>query len=109
MRRFYRDVIGLTPRTDREQHLSFAWGPPPHDVRLTIAVHDAIEGGTREPERIMLHLGVDDIHATADRLRGSGVAFTREPEQEPWGGWIATFHDPDGNTMQLLQALPDAG
>ena len=32
-----------------------------------------------------------------------GVTFTREPSQEPWGGWIATIRDPDGNVVQLLQ------
>ena len=164
MRRFYIDTLGLAPRTDRAEFVSFAWGgipgggtgaasPPeieaaweryddvrsalrralfirgssrrdellraseearahivralagagPQDVRLTISVHGDIEGAARDPLRVMINLGVDDIHAVAARLRASSVEFTRPPEQEPWGGWIATFADPDGNIVQLLQ------
>jgi predicted enzyme related to lactoylglutathione lyase len=51
----------------------------------------------------MPHLGVDDIHSEADRLGEAGVEFIRQPEQESWGGWVATFRDPDGNILQLLQ------
>ncbi len=28
-----------------------------------------------------------------------------KPEQESWGGWVATFKDPDGNVLQLLQLV----
>ena len=38
--------------------------------------------------------------------RAMGDAFTRPPGREPWGGLVATFADPDGNTLQLLQ-LPE--
>jgi predicted enzyme related to lactoylglutathione lyase len=51
----------------------------------------------------MVNFAVDDIHAAHARLAAAGVTFTREPGQEPWGGWVATFSDPDGNTLQLLQ------
>lgn len=109
MRRFYVETLGLAPRSDRDAFVSFAWGTDvgagagPQDVRLSISVHAEVAGAARDPLRVMLNLGVDDIHAVATRLRAGGVEFTRPPEQEPWGGWIATFHDPDGNTIQLLQ------
>ena len=51
----------------------------------------------------MPHLGVDDIHGECRRLQEEGVEFIRPPEQEHWGGWIATLKDPDGNILQLLQ------
>ena len=35
-------------------------------------------------------------------VKDQGVEFIREPEREDWGGWIATFLDPDGNVLQLL-------
>jgi len=54
----------------------------------------------------MVNLAVDDIRAAHARLVGAGVTFRRPPEREAWGGWVATFADPDGNTLQLLQ-LPD--
>ena len=51
----------------------------------------------------MINLGVDDIHAEHNRLSDAGVVFIRPPERESWGGWVATFQDPDGNLLQLLQ------
>lgn len=99
MATFYRDVLGLTPRSDRPGFINFAWG----DTRLTISTHSEISGPATDPLRIMVNLTTLDIHATADRLHGHDVEFVREPSQEPWGGWIATFHDPDGNTVQLMQ------
>lgn len=106
MRHFYVDTLGLAPRHDREHFVNFQWGTPPDDLRLTLSVHPEIEGASRDPLRLMINLAVDDIHAVAERLRSKGVEFTRPPEQEPWGGWVATCHDPDGNTVQLLQPAP---
>jgi predicted enzyme related to lactoylglutathione lyase len=105
MRAFYVDTLGLAPRSDRDGFVSFVLSAPdgPDDVRLNVSVHREIEGAARDPLRIMLLLRVDDIHATAARLQSAGVVFMRPPEQEPWGGWIATFPDPDGNVVQLLQ------
>lgn len=99
MRAFYIETLGLTPRSDREHFVNFDWGAQ----RLTVSVHEGVSGAARDPLRLMINLGVDDIHAAAARLSSNGLKFTRTPEQEPWGGWVATFHDPDGNTLQLLQ------
>jgi catechol 2,3-dioxygenase-like lactoylglutathione lyase family enzyme len=99
MRRFYVELLGLRPRSDRDGFVNFAWG----DQRLTIAVHDDVAGPARDPLRVMLNLRVDDIAAVHRRLRGAGVAFSRPPEAEAWGGRVATFADPDGNTLQLMQ------
>ncbi len=102
MRAFYVDALGLTPRSDRERFVNFDWG----GQRLTVSVHEGVSGPARDPLRLMINLDVDDIQAVAARLSANGVEFTRQPEQEPWGGWVATFADPDGNTLQLLQT-PD--
>jgi predicted enzyme related to lactoylglutathione lyase len=100
MARFYRDTLALPVRTARDGFVSFAW---PGDVRLTVTVHDRVDGVAHDPDRLMINLHVADIAAVAARLGDAGVTFDRHPEREPWGGWIATFHDPDGNTLQLLQ------
>jgi catechol 2,3-dioxygenase-like lactoylglutathione lyase family enzyme len=46
---------------------------------------------------------VDDIQAAHQRLAAAGVVFEAAPEQQAWGGWLATFRDPDGNALQLAQ------
>ena len=99
MAAFYRDVIGLVPRSDREGFVNFEFGR----TRLTIARHSAVAGISGDPLRVMVNLEVPDIDPVYERLLAAGVNFTRPPEQEPWGGWIATFTDPDANTVQLMQ------
>lgn len=103
MRAFYVDTLGLHPRSQRHGFVNFEWG----ETRLTISVHPDVSGATRDPLRMMINLAVSDISSAHARLAATGVGFSRPPEQEPWGGWIATFADPDGNTLQLMQ-LPDA-
>lgn len=96
---FYRDTLGLTPHSVRPDFVAFSFG----DVRLSLGRHSEVTGPSRDPYRIMVNLAVEDIQAVTVRLRQRGVAFVREPEQEQWGGWVATFRDPDGNMLQLLQ------
>ena len=105
LRAFYAGTLGLTPRADRPGHVNFQWG----GVRLTIGVHDEVRGANADPRRAILNFAVADIEAAAARLRAAGVAFVREPSAEPWGGRIATFEDPDGNTLQLMQLPPGHG
>ena len=99
MARFYRDRLGLTPRTSKPDFINFDWG----GVRLSVSVHDRVSGVSRDPLRIMVNLAVDDIRAVHARLERAGVVFTRVPEAEEWGGQVASFLDPDGNLLQLLQ------
>jgi predicted enzyme related to lactoylglutathione lyase len=99
MSRYYRDQMGLTPRTSKPDFINFDW----NGVRLSVSVHDRVRGATREPFRIMVNLAVDDIDAVHARMAAAGVPFTRPPEREDWGGRVASFTDPDGNMIQLMQ------
>ena len=99
MVRFYRDTLGLAPRSAKADFINFDWS----GVRLSVGLHGGVRGPNRDPLRLMINLTVTDIHAVHDRLVRAGVVFTRAPEREDWGGWVATFPDPDGNTLQLLQ------
>jgi predicted enzyme related to lactoylglutathione lyase len=96
---FYRDVLGLKPRSVKAGFANFEWGR----FRLSIGRHSRVKGQSSEPERIMVNFSVGDIESMYRRLRSAGVEFIRPPEREKWGGWVATFRDPDGNTLQLLQ------
>jgi predicted enzyme related to lactoylglutathione lyase len=99
---FYAQELGLISRSARPDFISFDW----KGVRLSVAVHDRVNGPARDPLRIMVNFAVDDIHAVHERLTRAGVVFTRPPEREDWGGTVATFADPDGNTLQLFQLPP---
>ena len=97
--RFYQNTLGLVPHSVRPRFVSFKFG----NFRLGIGLHQEVAGKSTEPLRIMVNLGIDDIHVEYHRLITKGVDFIRPPEKEHWGGWIATFQDPDGNTLQLIQ------
>ncbi len=99
MARFYRETLGLAPRSDKADFINFDW----NGVRLSVGVHAGIGGASRDPLRLMVNLTVTDIAAVHARLVRAGVVFTRAPEREEWGGWVATFADPDGNVLQLMQ------
>ena len=103
MRSFYADILGLSVRSVRKEFINFEL----NSFRLTIAVHSEIKNSARDPLRIMINLGTARIQETYNMLTNKGVSFLREPEQESWGGWIATFTDPDGNIIQLLEE-PDS-
>ena len=96
---FYRDILEMTPHSVRPGFVAFSWG----DIRLSISRHDQVSGKAKDPFRVMINLGVQDINGVYQRLKDRQVAFIRPPEQERWGGWVATFNDPDGNVLQLLQ------
>ena len=101
MFQFYNDVLQLPFHSRHEGFITFELG----DVRFNIGLHHLVQGLSEDPFRFMPHLGVDDIQAEAERLQTHGVEFIRQPEQESWGGWVATFQDPDGNILQLLQLV----
>ncbi|MBI4339107.1 MAG: VOC family protein [Chloroflexi bacterium] len=96
---FYRDVLGLAVHSWRPSFVAFTVG----ETRLSIGKHDGVVGPTRDPYRIMVNFGVKDIHLAYHELRAKGVEFLRLPQREHWGGWVATFQDPEGNILQLLQ------
>ena len=102
MARFYRDQLGLTPRSSKADFINFDWG----GVRLSVSVHDRVTGTSKDPFRIMINLAVDDVRAVHARLTSAGVVFVRPPETEDWGGQVASFLDPDGNLVQLFQLPP---
>ena len=99
MYRFYHDVMAFPLHSRHEEFIAFQLG----ELRFNIGLHSSVSGTSRDPFRIMPHLGVENIHQEHQRLLKEGVEFLRPPEQEHWGGWIATFKDPDGNILQMLQ------
>ena len=52
MARFYRDTLGLTPRSSKGDFVNFDWS----GVRLSVGVHDRVRGASRDSLRVMIHL-----------------------------------------------------
>ena len=50
-----------------------------------------------------LSFTVADIQSTYAEMLAKGITFTGRPERQGWGGMLATFKDPAGNQLQLVQ------
>ena len=96
---FYKNLLGLTVHSIRPNFVTFDLG----GERFNIGTHDKVSGKAKDPYRIMLNFEVDDIYEISNKLLANNISFLREPEKEHWGGLVATFSDPDGNILQLLQ------
>jgi predicted enzyme related to lactoylglutathione lyase len=95
---FYRDVLGLKPEMETEGFVVFRLD----GAQLAIGAHSKVQGRSLDPNRVMVNFQVEDCQGEFERLREQGVDFVRTPEKEE-GIIIATFLDPDGNTLQLFQ------
>ena len=99
MAAFYRDILELPVHSTRPHFVAFQL----RDARLSVGTHSQVHGPAKESVRVTVNLAVADIHAVYQKLTARGVVFDRRPEREHWGGWVASFRDPDGNLLQLLQ------
>ncbi|MGI8927223.1 MAG: VOC family protein [Tepidiformaceae bacterium] len=103
LQKFYREVVGLPPQEGMgEGALILSAG-----ATLIFDGHSETHGPTKEPQRVLLDLFVEDLAAEQRRLEGQGVKFIRSAGQEYWGGVISTFLDPDGNYCQLMEFRPE--
>jgi predicted enzyme related to lactoylglutathione lyase len=98
MSNFYIDVLGLNPKSLRENFINFEW----QDLKLSISVHENVTATSKDPFRIMINLELEDIFTIYNDLLAKGVEFIRKPEEESWG-LVASFYDPDHNIIQLIQ------
>ena len=79
---------------------SFRW----NDFKFSIGEHSNITNQiNQDPYRFMINFDVNEIDDIIKNLKVKNVEVLRNPEKEHWGGFVATFKDPDGNIIQLLQ------
>ena len=79
-----------------------------HYARFELPVGDATFSVhlTDSPLRsnTVVYFEVDDLLATAQRLKANGVVFSAEPEKQSWLWHEARLHDPSGNEICLYHA-----
>jgi len=93
---FYGDVLGLELVSRAgDGWAEFRAGP----VRL--ALHGTEE--SRLPPGGTIVFRVDDLDDATSTLRQRGAVFDGHEAEVPGVGRFATFHDPDGNPVQLIE------
>jgi len=104
---FYRDVLGL-PLQFQEERFGYA-SFTPEGARFGLARIDASDPESRSllGRHTGVGWGVPDLKTAHEELKVKGVRFTMAPTQQPWGGFMATFADPDGNLFYLDQLRED--
>jgi len=96
---FYRDTLGLSVGMEAP---GFVILGDPNGPGVALGTHSDVHGRAVDPARHMVGFETDDIQGDCARLKTAGVKFIEEPN-EMGAGWIATFEDPEGNLVQLLQ------
>lgn len=91
---FYRDVVGLSPvRRAGDGWAEFDAGP----VRL------ALHGGPAQPGGGTAVFRVEDLDAARHLLEQRGARFDEHVGEVEGFARFATFRDPDGNALQIIE------
>jgi len=94
---FYEQTLGLQKKYAFKDYAGFDCGGVEIGLKTWGQLEDPRQG---EP---VIDLFVQDLDQAYHELSDSGVIFSQEPTETPWGARIAIFSDPDGNTLQLTE------
>ena len=108
-RQFYAGPLGLALKADGSAYGNcvFAAGAAELVVE-SVAVDAPAEDRALVGRFTGLSFTVQDLAAKHRELVDLGVHFTGAPERQGWGGILATFQDPSGNELQIVQPPPSA-
>ena len=94
---FYEKALGLSKKYEYPSYAGFQCG----------GVEIGLRPGRKEKGHIedapSIEFFVDNIDSVYEALKKKGVNFVKEPHDEPWGGREASFLDPDGNLLEIVQ------
>lgn len=97
---FYRDVVGLKlVRRDGSQWAEFATEP------VRFALHGATEGHPVRSGGAAVMFRVDDLDRARRTLQEKGVEFDEHSGEVEGFVRFATFRDPDGNRVELIEHI----
>ena len=100
---FYGDLLGAV-QTERvpEDGPAFFVGLTIGDSAIGVV---AVDDAPADTGRILLSVEVDDVDARLPRVAELGGRVTGGPNDMPWGQRVLHIADPDGNPVNLTQAL----
>lgn len=98
LRAFYEDVLELPVEWSDENIVILNTG----SCKIGIERNDP-EEDLKSTCFLGISFDTDDIARTVETLKSRNVAFVGEPAKQYWGGTLAHFEDPDGNTITLVE------
>lgn len=115
--RFYRDILGMTPKWGDEDSGYASFAGPDGEVALALflrrSMSDVLGTGALPDnpigqDQFMLVFGVPDVDAEVRRIQARGGDILMGPVNFPdWGYRGAYLRDPDGNLIELLTSIPE--
>jgi len=94
---FYGETLGLDKKYEYSSYAGFECGG------VEIGLSPGRKESKPQEDAPSVEFVVEDVDATYEMLKGKGVSFVKEPHDEPWGGRQASFLDPDGNVLEIVQ------
>jgi len=107
---FYTNVLGMkllrtTERPEQKYSLAFVgYGSNPEHAEIELTYNHGVESYELGTAYGHIAIGVADVYAACDKIRGSGGAVTREPGPVKGGTTVIAFvTDPDGYKIELIE------
>lgn len=97
-KKFYEETLGLEKKYEYSSYVGLECG----GVEIGL-IPKLKEGQKTSPLSPPVNFLVDDVEKVYNELKQKGVKVIKELHEEPWGGRQATFADPDGNIIEILQ------
>ena len=94
---FYEQTLGLNKKYEYSSYAGFECGG------VEIGLRPGRKKKCRIEDAPSVEFFVDNVDAVYEALKKKSVNFVKEPHNEPWGGREASFLDPDGNLLEILQ------
>ena len=99
--RLYKETLGLPVAEENPNFIMF-------DTKGSrLAFHKLPKGHRLDRQTVELHLEVDDVDDVYSSLQRKGVKFSDKPANRPWGTRMASFHDPEGYTVEIIGPLKE--
>jgi catechol 2,3-dioxygenase-like lactoylglutathione lyase family enzyme len=104
-KRFYREVFQLPVTFEDDNSTVFRFGETLVNLLKTSEAPGLVEPATVATQdagvRFQFTLGVDDVDAMFEELKGRGVDLLNGPMDRPWGIRTASFRDPGGHIWEI--------
>ena len=107
---FYTQAMGMqllriTQRPEQNYDLAFVgYGTNPEHAEIELTYNYGVSSYDLGNAYGHIAIGVPDVVATCDRIRGVGGQITREPGLVKGGNTMIAFvQDPDGYKIELIQ------
>ncbi len=97
-KKFYEETLGLEKKYEYSSYVGYECGGV--EVGLIPKLE---EGQSVSPLSPPVEFLVSDVEQAYRELKQKGVNVIKELHEEPWGGRQATFTDPDGNMLEIVQ------